>query len=220
MLEILIISTTSAFAFISWISLLFGIVCFFMSRNDEKRSGRNTMSGKSAVIFTLMNQTAWTTFFGFSLMLITLVLPEKQEWNEDDLRFVDAGMDWMPFRIGFILAFTGAVSTLCLGLTWKSLSKTGSSLPSWNMFVKNYSGLNTYFMASITLTLGTIILMAIGELVVNENIVWEGQMDTPIKVCIMLLMTSTAFLVVNLLIYSKTSDRVIPFVKAPEKQEI
>ena len=74
-------------------------------------------------------------------------------------------------------------------------------------------------MASITLTLGTIILMAIGELVVNDNIVWEGQMDTPIKVCIMLLMTSTAFLVVNLLIYAKTSDRVIPFVKAPEKQE-
>ena len=211
-----IVFISAYFGIFAFLQLVSSTVCFFMARNDEKRSGKNTMSGKSAVIYTLMNKAVWLVFFGCTLFLVAFVLPETMEWDEEAEELVDAGMNWMPVRIGLILAFMGSAATFVLGLTWKRWSKVDSYFPSWNMFVKFYSGLNVFLLASTVFFLLTFLALGISELAFNDSAKWENNLDQPFKIGIMLLLTSTVFGIANLLVYSKSSDAVVPFVKKPE----
>ena len=138
-----------------FLALLVTPICFFMMRNDEKRSGVSTLSGKSAILFTLINKTAWIAFIGFSMILLTFVLPESKDWDPETEEMVETGTDFTTLRIGFVLMIVGIASTFFLSTIWNRWSQQQVALPSSNMFVKCYSGLNVFFLLSSVLGLVT-----------------------------------------------------------------
>ena len=202
-----------------FLALLVTPICFFMMRNDEKRSGISTFSGKSAILFTLINKTAWIAFIGFTMILVTFVLPESKELDQDTGEFVDAGTDFTTLRIGFVLMLVGIASTFFLSTIWNRWSQQQVALPSSNMFVKCYSGLNVFFLLSSVLGLVTFLAIAIMELMFNEDALWE-MIKEPFKISVMALISCVVFLVCNLRVYSKSSDAVVPFAKTSETREV
>ena len=201
-----------------FLALLVTPICFFMMRNDEKRSGISTFSGKSAILFTLINKTAWIAFIGFTMILVTFVLPESKELDQDTGEFVDAGTDFTTLRIGFVLMLVGIASTFFLSTIWNRWSQQQVALPSSNMFVKCYSGLNVFILLSGVLGLVTFLAIAIMELMFNEDVLWE-MIKEPFKIGVMALISCVVFLVCNLRVYSKSSDAVVPFAKTSETRE-
>jgi len=200
------------FSFFLFLGLLVPTICFFMMRNDEKRSGVSTLSGKSAVVFTLINQTAWIAFIGFTLILLTFVLPES--WDPETEQETT---DFITLRIGFVLMLVGIASTFFLSTVWNRWSQQQVALPSSNMFVKCYSGLNVFFLLSSVLGLITFLAIMIMELMFGDA-EWDMVKDL-FKISVVLLISCVVFLVCNLRVYSKSSDTVVPFVKSPETNE-
>ena len=207
-----------AFSFFLIVGLLVPTICFFMMRNDEKRSGVSTASGKSAVVFTLINKTAWIAFIGLTLILLTFVLPESKEFDQETGELVDAGTDFTTLRIGFVLMLVGIASTFFLSTIWNRWSQQQVALPSSNMFVKCYSGLNVFFLLSSVLGLVTFLAIAIMELMFGEA-EWD-MVKEPFKIGVVLLISCVVFLVCNLRVYSKSSDAVVPFAKTSETREV
>ena len=205
------------FSFFLFLGLLVPTICFFMMRNDEKRSGVSTLSGKSAVVFTLINQTAWIAFIGFTLILLTFVLPESRDWDPETGEMVETGTDFTTLRIGFVLMLVGIASTLFLSIIWNRWSQQQIALPSSNMFVKCYSGLNVFFLLSSVLGLITFLAIMIMELMFGDA-KWD-MVKEPFKIGVVLLISCVVFLVCNLRVYSKSSDTVVPFAKSPETNE-
>ena len=205
------------FSFFLFVGLLVPTICFFMMRNDEKRSGVSASSGKSAVVFTLINQTAWISFIGLTLILLTFVLPESKEWDPKKEELVDAGTDFTTLRIGFVLTLVGIASTVFLSTLWNRWSQQQIALPSSNMFVKCYSGLNVFFLLSSVLGLVTFLAIMIMELMFGDA-EWK-MVKEPFKIGVVLLISCVVFLVCNLRVYSKSSDAVVPFAKSPETNE-
>ena len=188
-----------------------------MMRNDEKRSGVSTLSGKSAILFTLINKTAWIAFIGFSMILLTFVLPESKDWDPETEEMVETGTDFTTLRIGFVLMIVGIASTFFLSTIWNRWSQQQVALPSSNMFVKCYSGLNAFFLLSTVLALVTFLAIMIMELMFGEA-EWK-MVKEPFKIGVVLLISCVVFLVCNLRVYSKSSDAVVPFAKSPETNE-
>ena len=207
-----------AFSFFLIVGLLVPTICFFMMRNDEKRSGVSASSGKSAVVFTLINKTAWIAFIGLTLILLTFVLPESKEFDRETGELVDAGTDFTTLRIGFVLMLVGIASTFFLSTIWNRWSQQQVALPYSNMFVKCYSGLNVFFLLSSVLGLVTFLAIAIMELMFNEDVLWK-MIKEPFKIGVVALISCVVFLVCNLRVYSKSSDAVVPFAKSPETNE-
>ena len=207
-----------AFSFFLFVGLLVPTICFFMMRNDEKRSGVSTLSGKSAVVFTLINQTAWIAFIGFTMILLTFVLPESREWDPESGEMIETGTDFTTLRIGFVLMIVGIASTFFLSTIWNRWSQQQVALPSSNMFVKCYSGLNVFILLSSVLGLVTFLAMMIMELMFGDA-EWD-MVKEPFKISVVLLISCVVFLVCNLRVYSKSSDAVVPFAKTSETREV
>ena len=55
------------------VPLFITVVCFFMSRWEEKRSGRVLFSGKGAIIFTLMNNAFWLMAIAATIGLFNII---------------------------------------------------------------------------------------------------------------------------------------------------
>ena len=212
-----VVTSLFAFSFFLIVGLLVPTICFFMMRNDEKRSGVSTSSGKSAVVFTLINKTAWIAFIGLTLILLTFVLPESKEFDRETGELVDAGTDFTSLRIGFVLMLVGIASTFFLSTIWNRWSQQQVALPSSNMFVKCYSGLNVFILLSSVLGIVTFLAIMIMELMFGEA-EWK-MVKEPFKIGVVLLISCVAFLVCNLRVYSKSSDAVVPFAKSPETNE-
>tara|TARA_A100001037_G_scaffold294416_1_gene312198 strand:- start:267 stop:941 length:675 start_codon:yes stop_codon:yes gene_type:complete len=207
----------------SLLGLIVTIVIYFMARKDEKRTGETMLSGKSAIIFTSMNGVAWVAFIGLTMMLLAFVLPEMTKYDEsiDDYKEY---REWMPFRIGFVLLTVSTGAMFALGMVWQSWSRkiwseTSTVFPAWNMFVKGYSGLNVFYLLSTVFYLVVFILGSFVELAFNDNVEWEGTMDTPIKISVMSLISATIFLVLNFWVYSRTTDQVVPLARRYEVKE-
>jgi hypothetical protein len=200
-----------------FLALLVTPICFFMMRNDEKRSGISTFSGKSAILFTLINKTAWIAFIGLTMILLTFVLPESSRWDPETGERIETGTDFTTLRIGFVLMLVGIASTFFLFTIWNRWSQQQVALPSSNMFVKCYSGLNVFFLLASVLGLVTLLAIAIMELMFGDA-EWR-MVKEPFKIGVVLLISCVVFLVCNLRIYSKSSDAVVPFVKSPETNE-
>jgi len=207
-----------ALSFFLFVGLLVPTICFFMMRNDEKRSGVSTLSGKSAVVFTLINKTAWIAFIGLTLILLTFVLPESRDYDPETDQMIETGTDFTTLRIGFVLMLVGIASTFFLSTVWNRWSQQQVALPYSNMFVKCFSGLNVFFLLSSILGLVTLLAITIMELMFNEHSRWE-TIKEPFKIGVVLLISCVVFLVCNLRVYSKSSDAVVPFVKSPETKE-
>ncbi|MFP6854468.1 MAG: hypothetical protein VB980_01690 [Opitutales bacterium] len=188
------------------LSLIVTAGCFLMARNDEKRSGINRLSGKSAIIMTLTNKAWWTVFIGGTLVLVTFVLPGKT--------------DLTSLRIGFALAIVGLLAVMTLGTLWRKWSriKTAESLPNWNMFVKCYSGLNTFALFSIVVALVAFLFILLLELVFNDGATWK-QIEDPFNVSLMLLASSAVFLFGNLSVFARSTDEIVLFDKPVEPKE-
>ena len=200
-----------------FLALLVTPICFFMMRNDEKRSGVSTLSGKSAILFTLINKTAWIAFIGFSMILLTFVLPESKDWDPETEEMVETGTDFTTLRIGFVLMIVGIASTFFLSTIWNRWSQQQVALPSSNMFVKCYSGLNVFFLLASVLGLVTFLAIMIMELMFGDP-EWD-MVKEPFKISVVALISCVVFLVCNLRVYSESSDGVVPFVKSPETNE-
>ena len=223
MQEILATAYLVYLSLFSLLGMVVTIVMYFMARKDEKRMGETTLSGKSAVIFTSMNGVAWVAFIGLTLMLLAFVLPEQSTYNYDnDER--ESFREWMPFRIGFVLLIMGAGALVALGKVWQGWARetwgqVGSFIPRWNLFVKGYSGLNVFYLLSAVFYLVAFILSTLVELTFNEKIEWKDSLDTPFKICLMALISTTFFLVLNFWVYSRTTDQVVPLVGRTETKE-
>ena len=178
-------------------SLVLPVVCFFLSRNDEKRSGVIQYSGKSMVVFTLVNYGAWLFFVGATMVFLTFVM-------------ADEGQNaWVPLRIGLVLMIIGAVSVKVVTGLWSTWTKTGDWLPSWNMFVKCYSGLNTLVLFTGIVAASGYLLYAIFEMMFG--IADWRHFKQPVKTILPVLVTSGVFLYVNLLVYGRSEDDIVPF---------
>lgn len=188
---------TSYFPFLLVGSFVLPIICFFMSRNDEKRSGRIQYPGKSLVFFTLINSGAWIFFLGLSMALVTIIMPGR------------GSMAWAPLRIGLVMMISGAASIKVLAGLWTSLTKTNDWLPSWNMFVKCYSGMNLFILFTGFIALCSFILYAILEMMVGAA-EWRSFKE-PFKISLALTAASGIFLYVNLKVYQRSDDEIVPF---------
>ena len=193
--------------FFGLLSLIITAMCFFMARNDEKRSGVNRLSGKSAIIMTLTNKAWWIVFAGITLILVAFVLP-----GATDLR---------SLRVGFALAIVGLIAVMLLGFLWKKWAgaKTAGSLPNWNMFVKCYSGLNMFILFSTVLSLVVFLFILLLELTFNDSAKWESAIEHPFKIGLMTLTSSTIFLFANLSVFARSTDEIVPFSKPAEPEE-
>ncbi len=198
-----ILFLTSYFPFLLLGGFVLPIICFFMSRNDEKRSGRIQYSGKSLVLFTLMNSAAWLFFLGLSMALVTIVMPGRSP------------AAWIPLRMGLIMMISGAVSLKILGALWTSLTNTNSWLPRGNMFVKCYSGMNLFILFAGFISLVSFVLYSLLEVMVGVSD-WSSFRE-PVKVSMALAVTSGIFLYVNLKVFFGADDEIVPFGSEVER---
>jgi len=164
--------------------------CFLMARNDEKHSGKPAFPGKSVVAFTLMNKGAWIGFSGMCTMLVAFVLEETV---------------WTVVRIGLILCCTGFGAAFLGGKRWMKWSGTYEPIPSKNIYVKCYAGINVFLLSVTVLTLVTILAIVLVEAVMlGDDLRWY-VIEMPFKIALVILIASGIFLKYNLSIFSKGS---------------
>ena len=195
----LFLSTYFPFLFIG--GAVLPVICFFMFRNDEKRSGRIQYSGKSLVFFTLMNSAAWIVYLGLTMVLMALIMGGPG--------------DYAPLRIGLVMIISGAASLKILGVLWTSLTKTDSWLPRGNMFVKCYSGFNLFILFIGFVGTVSFILYFLMEMMVGTA-EWR-LVKEQVKAFIVLTITSGIFLYVNLKIFQDSDDEIVLFGRAVER---
>ncbi|MBL62899.1 MAG: hypothetical protein CMI30_05760 [Opitutae bacterium] len=199
------------------LALVIMTVCFFMARNDEKRTGITTLSGKSSIYFSLMNQSWWIVFIGITLVLVTMVLPAPEIYDEERDRFKKGKKDWQPLRIGIVLTIVGTGAATALGAIWQRCSGQPRILPRDNMFVKCYSGLNAFMLFSIVVSLVTFLGFCFAELFFDKKADWDDWEDA-VKIAAMALVSSTLFLMANLSVFNASSDSVVKFPRDLAKE--
>ena len=162
--------------------------CFLIARNDEKHSGKPAFPGKSVVAFTLMNKGAWVGFLGMCTMLVAFVLDDTV---------------WSVVRIGLILCCTGFGASFWVGKWWMKWSGTYEPIPSKNIYVKCYTGINVFLLSVTVLALVSILTIVLVEAAMfGDDFRWS-YVEIPFKIALVILIASGIFLKANLSIFSE-----------------
>ena len=112
------------------LSLFVIIVCYFLSRAEERKSGKVLFSGKSAVIFTLMNNSAWLFFIAWTMICFNIIGDmENYNWDTEE-----SEKGWQAFRMGSALLVSSGISLFLLAVLWRNWTGNNEMLPRDNIF--------------------------------------------------------------------------------------
>ena len=182
------------------------VVCYFLSRAEEKRSGQVLFSGKAAVVFTLFNNAAWLFVAAWVMILFNLIGDVETPRFAFDIDAEESSKSWMLLRGGFALLICSGIAIAILVYLWRDWTGNDSILPRDNIFVKCYSGLNLLALAGLTIYLGTMLLFMLLEAMADE-LDLEKAGDA-FKFPAVLLCCSLGFLVANIRLFGSCSDDV------------
>jgi hypothetical protein len=217
--EIFFVLSQSIMVFLFFIQLAvplaITVVCFFMSRWEEKRSGRILFSGKGAIIFTLMNNAFWLMAIAATIGLFNIVgdfgSGSYDSFTEGQ---IESTKDWSLFRLSIAIFFPSLIAVTVLGFLWRNWTDTWEFLPRDNIFVKCFSGLNCFILSCLVLGLAILLVYLSLELMVNDRMEWD-RMGDEFKLMIVSFITSSIFLWCNLLVFGRSSDTVTPGAFTP-----
>ena len=196
------------------VPLFITVVCFFMSRWEEKRSGRVLFSGKGAIIFTLMNNAFWLMAIAATIGLFNIIGDFESRSFSQMGEASEVTKDWSLFRLSIAIFFPSLIAVTILGFLWRNWTGTWEFLPRDNIFVKCFSGLNCFILACLVLGLAVALIFSLLELMSNDQLVFE-QIGDELKLMIISFITSSIFLWGNLLVFGRSSDTVTPGVFTP-----
>ncbi len=184
------------------LSLFVIIVCYFLSRAEERKSGKVLFSGKSAVIFTLMNNSAWLFFIAWTMICFNIIGDmENYNWDTEE-----SEKGWQAFRMGSALLVSSGISLFLLAVLWRNWTGNNEMLPRDNIFVKCYSGLNMLTLAGTVLWLGTLILFSLLEAMASDKISIDDMGDL-FKFPVVMFFSSLVFLAGNIRVFGSCADR-------------
>jgi hypothetical protein len=190
---------TVATLMLGFVPIIVAVVCYFLSRAQERRTGTVLYSGKSAIIFTLMNNSAWL-FTTAWFLIIYNILGDTESYS---FGAEEPEKNWSMFRIGFSMLLCTSVSMGLLALFWKRWSEGGSIIPKENIFVKCYSGLNVFVLSGLVLYLGILLFSLLLEATVRD----DTNLDSDVLIVpSVMLVCAFGFLVPNVWIFGRSSD--------------
>lgn len=200
--EELLIVLMMGFASVLALSIIVTICCYFLSRAEERRSGEILFTGKSAVIYTLMNNAAWLFFIAWTMICFNIIGDmETHNWDTDE-----SEKGWQALRLGAALFVSSGVSLFVLVVLWRNWTGNNEMLPRDNMFVKCYSGLNMLMLSVTVLSLGTFILFALLEAMASDRLSIEDMGDA-FKFPVVMFASSLVFLAANIRVFGTCTDR-------------
>ena len=197
------------------------LICYFLSRAQERKTGQKRYTGKSAVIFTLLNISAWVFSVAVFLILFNLMGEhevssyrgrdfgmEERGFGMEERGFgmeesEGGGKDWSMFRGGLSMLICSSIAIFVLLKLWNRWVNGESYLPSDNIFVKCYSGLNMAILGTMALSFGAALLAMMLESIFGSHV---GMDDDLLVQLITLLLCTIGFLVVNICVFGKCSD--------------
>ena len=189
------------------------VVCYFLSRAEEKRSGQVLFSGKAAVIFTLFNNAAWLFAAAWVMILFNLIGDlETRSFDFAGSSFdsepaVSVSKDWTLLRGGIALLICSGLAGAVLAYLWRDWTNSSSILPRDNIFVKCFSGLNLLVRAGLSLYLGTVLIFLLLQAMMDK--VDLEKVGDGFKFPAVLLCCALAFLVANIRRFGSCSDAVV-----------
>ena len=193
--------------FLGVIPVIVVLICYFLSRAQERRTNQKRYTGKSAVIFTLLNNSAWLFSAAVFLILYNLLGEhEFQAFGRPDFGLEESdggGKDWSMFRVGLSILICSSFAILVLIKLWKRWVDGESCLPPYNIFVKCYSGLNMIVLGTMALSVGAALLTMMLEGITGSFVIKDD--DSFVQLTTLLLCT-VGFLVVNIGVFGKCSD--------------
>lgn len=191
----------SVYGFLMFLHVVVAVVCFFLSRAQEKRTGHTELAGKSTVLFTLANMGFVVLYLGSTMILTAIVQAGEGSGG------------WRPLRLGLALVLPALVTLVISGGLWKNWSGGSELLPRGNMALKCYTGLNTLAAGVLLAVLGTQILFFIMELIAGA-VSWNSGADN-FKAMAVGLLTTLGFLALNILLFGRSEDSVVPGTLSP-----
>jgi len=186
----------SVYQFLTYFHVVVAVVCFFLSRAQEKRTGQTEYAGKATVLFTLANVAFFVLFFAGTMILAALL---KTGGGADG---------WTQLRLGLAMLLPAGVTLIATGALWKLWTGTGELLPRGNLLVKCYSGLNTLVAGILLAVLATQLLFFLFELIAEAQS-WSSRSNY-FKDLIVSFATTTVFLLLNIYLFGRSDDSVIP----------
>ena len=184
------------------VPLVVTVVCYFLSRAEEKRSGEVLFTAKSAVIFTLMNNAAWLFFAAWTMICFNIIGDmESYNFHSDE-----AEKSWEVFRMGIALVISSGLSLLILSMLWRNWTGNTELLPRDNIFVKCFSGINMAVLSVVVLALGTSIMFLLLEAMASDDVKLD-EMGDMFKLPVVTLICSLVFLAMNIRLFGSCSDR-------------
>jgi len=190
---------TVATLMLGFVPVVVAIVCYFLSRAQERRTGEVMYSGKSAIIFTLMNNSAWL-FTAAWFLIIYNILGDTKSYS---FGATETEKDWTMFRVGFSILICTSVSMVFLTLIWRRWTEGASIIPKENIFVKCYSGLNMFVLSGLVLYLGIFLFTSLLEATVHDTADFDSDMFIVPSV---MLVCAFGFLVLNIWIFGRSTD--------------
>lgn len=185
------------------VPLVVTVVCYFLSRAEEKRSGEVLFSGKSAVIFTLMNNASWLFFVACTMVCFNIIGDVETSYDFDT---GESEKGWEVMRMGMAILVTSGISLFALSLLWRNWTGSAELLPRDNVFVKCFTGINMFILSGLVLSLGTAILFLLLEAMASDNVKLD-EIGDGFKLPLVSLITGLVFLALNIRVFGSCSDR-------------
>ena len=186
----------SVYQLLTYFHVVVAVVCFFLSRAQEKRTGQTEYAGKATVLFTLANVAFFVLFFAGTMILAALL---KTGGGADG---------WTQLRLGLAMLLPAGVTLVATGALWKLWTGTGELLPRGNLLVKCYAGLNTLAAGILLAVFATQLLFFLFELIAEAQS-WSSSSNY-FKDLIVSFATTTVFLLLNIYLFGRSDDSVIP----------
>lgn len=177
------------------------VACFFLSRAQEKRTGNTEYAGKATVLFTLGNVAFIVLYLSATMILATVI------------QAGDGPGGWKPVRLGLALGVPALVMLGASGALWKLWTDATEMLPRGNLVLKCYTGLNTLGAGILLALLATQILFFLLELIADAQS-W-GSGGNLFKELLVSFASTSLFLVLNIYLFGRSGDQVIPGTFAP-----
>jgi hypothetical protein len=185
------------------VPLVATVVCYFLSRAEEKRSGEVLFTGKSAVIFTLMNNAGLLFFVAWTMICFNIIGDMENSYNNETDEYEKG---WEVLRMGLALLVTSGLSLLVLSVLWRNWTGSNELLPRDNIFVKCFSGINMFVLSGLVISLATSILFLLLEAMASDNVKID-EMGDVFKLPVVTLICTIVFLAINIRLFGGCSDR-------------
>jgi len=184
---------------LGFVPIVVAVVCYFLSRAQERRTGEVLYSGKSAIIFTLMNNSAWL-FTAAWFLIIYNILGDTESYSYGA---EESEKNWTMFRAGFSILICTSFSLVILALIWRRWTEGGSIIPKENIFVKCYSGLNMFVLSGLVLYVSIFLFTSLLEATVRDT----ADLDSDVFIVpAVMLACAFGFLVLNIWIFGRSTD--------------